>query len=160
MAGGPRSGEVREVHRLRPDAPPHPPSDRGIPRNRVLAAVVQLLDATHIRIGNDEYARANESFGLTTIHNHHAEVNGTCMYFEFKGKSGVEHRISFCDPRLSRIVEKCQDLPVQELFAFIDDNGEVRDVTSTDVNDYLREVAGEEFTAKDFRTWAGTALAA
>ena len=133
---------------------------RGLPREKVLAAVVQLLETTLIRVGNDEYARTNDSFGLTTMRDHHADVNGGKVKFEFRGKSGIEHDIDIHDPRLARIVEKCQDLPGQELFQYLDDDDQVRDLGSGDVNDYLREISGQDFTAKDFRTWAGTALAA
>ncbi len=133
---------------------------RGLPREKVLAAVVRLLETTLIRVGNDEYARANGSFGLTTLRDEHVEVKGERICFEFRGKSGKDREIDFADRRLARIVAECQDLPGQELFQFIDDDGEVRDVGSADVNDYLREIAGEAFTAKDFRTWAGTLLAA
>ncbi len=133
---------------------------RGLPRERVLAAVVKLLETTLIRIGNDEYARTNDSFGLTTMRNKHVKVKGQRVRFEFRGKSGIEHEVDLKDARLARIVDQCQDLPGQELFEYVDPDGQSQDVTSSDVNDYLREIAGEEFTAKDFRTWAGTALAA
>lgn len=135
-------------------------SRRGLPRERVLAAVVRLLETTLIRVGNDEYARTNESFGLTTMQNRHARVKKGRIRFEFRGKSGIEHEIDIQDARLARIVDQCQDLPGQELFEYLDEEGNVRDVTSNDVNDYLRQIVGEDFTAKDFRTWAGTALAA
>ncbi len=135
-------------------------SRRGMPREKVLAAIVQLLETTLIRVGNEEYAKQNESYGLTTIHNRHVRVRGSTLRFDFRGKSGVEHEIDLHDPRLARIVRKCKDLPGQELFGYIDDDDQVRDVGSSDVNDYLREISGHEFTAKDFRTWAGTALAA
>ncbi len=131
----------------------------GLPRRKVLAAVVRLLETTLIRIGNDEYARENGSFGLTTMRNRHAEVHGAKLEFHFKGKSGIRHAIAIDDPRLARVVRRCQDLPGQELFEYVDEDGEVRDMGSADVNDYLREIAGDEFTAKDFRTWAGTVLA-
>ncbi len=133
---------------------------RGLPREKVLAAVVKLLETTLIRIGNDEYAAQNHSFGLTTMRNRHARVNGRRICFNFNGKSGVAHEIDLHEPRLARIVEKCQELPGQELFQYVDAEGEIRDVGSQDVNSYLREISGEDFTAKDFRTWAGTALAA
>ncbi|MHB1558408.1 MAG: DNA topoisomerase IB [Isosphaeraceae bacterium] len=131
----------------------------GLPRRKVLAAVVRLLETTLIRIGNDEYARTNHSFGLTTMRDRHAQVEGGRLEFRFRGKSGIHHTIEIDDPRLARVVGRCQELPGQELFQYIDEEGEVRDVGSDDVNEYLREVAGEEFTAKDFRTWAGTVLA-
>jgi DNA topoisomerase-1 len=132
----------------------------GLAREKVLAAVVRLLETTLIRVGNDEYAKSNNSFGLTTLKDKHVDVKGSCVRFEFKGKSGVEHDIGLEDPRVAKIVKECQDLPGQELLQYLDEEGEVRDVTSTDVNQYIREIAGDDFTAKDFRTWAGTVLAA
>jgi DNA topoisomerase-1 len=132
----------------------------GLPRTKVLAAVVCLLERTHIRVGNEEYARQNGSFGLTTLRNRHVRVSGHTVRFNFRGKAGVEHDIRISDRRLARIVERCQDLPGQELFEYLDDDGTVRSIDSSDVNDYIREVAGEEFRAKDFRIWAGTVLAA
>lgn len=133
---------------------------KGLPRQKVLAAVVSLLEKTLIRVGNDEYAKNNGHYGLTTIRDEHATIRGDRIRFRFVGKSGVKRAIDLESPRLSKIVKKCQELPGQELFAYIDDDGVVRDVKSSDVNDYLREVTGENFTAKDFRTWAGTVLAA
>jgi DNA topoisomerase-1 len=133
---------------------------RGMPREKVLATVVRLLEATLIRVGNDEYARHNRSYGLTTLRNQHVRVNGNQIGFSFKGKSGKRHHISVRDQSLARIVRRCQDMPGQELFVYEDENGTARDVTSQDVNEYLREVTGQDFTAKDFRTWAGTVLAA
>ncbi|HWN40352.1 MAG TPA: DNA topoisomerase IB [Gammaproteobacteria bacterium] len=133
---------------------------RGLPREKVLAAAVKLLETTLIRVGNDEYARDNKSFGLTTMHDDHVKLRGARIRFDFRGKHGVEHEIDLKDRRLAEIVHACRDLPGQELFQYLDENGEVRDVGSGDVNDYLREVSGADFTAKDFRTWAGTALAA
>jgi DNA topoisomerase-1 len=132
----------------------------GLPRRKVLAAVIGLLEATLIRVGNEEYARDNGSFGLTTFRARHASVSGGTVRFRFRGKSGKPHEIGVQDRRLSRIVKRCQELPGQELFQYVDDHGRRRAVTSSDVNDYLREVTGQEFTAKDFRTWAGTVLAA
>jgi DNA topoisomerase-1 len=132
----------------------------GLPREKVLAAVVKLLETTLIRVGNDEYAKSNNSFGLTTLRDRHATVRGHTIQFEFTGKSGVDHDIDLTDPRLAKVVRQCQELPGQELLQYLDDDGKVRDITSTDVNAYIREIAGEEFTAKDFRTWAGTVLAA
>jgi DNA topoisomerase-1 len=132
----------------------------GLPRARVLAAVVRLLETTLIRVGNEEYARHNGSFGLTTLRNRHASVEGTTVRFSFRGKSGVKHSVLLSDRRLARIVKRCQDLPGQELFGYLDEDGEVKAIDSADENDYLREIAGGEFTAKDFRTWAGTVLAA
>lgn len=132
----------------------------GLPRNKVLATVVRLLEVSLIRVGNDEYARENDSFGLTTMRNKHVDVRGATLRFHFRGKSGKWHNVDIRDRRIAKIVERCQDLPGQELFQFVDDDGERRDVRSEDVNEYLREVSGEDFTAKDFRTWAGTVLAA
>jgi len=133
---------------------------RGLPREKVLAACVRLLETTLIRVGNDEYARDNNSFGLTTMLDAHVKVRGATIRFDFRGKHGIEHEIDLDDRRLADIVRGCRDLPGQELFQYIDEAGNIRDVGSGDVNDYLREICGEEFTAKDFRTWAGTALAA
>jgi DNA topoisomerase-1 len=133
---------------------------RGMTREKVLATIVRLLETTLIRVGNDEYAQQNGSYGLTTMHNRHAKVRGNQVTFNFKGKSGKVHRIDLRDPRVARVVCQCQDLPGQDLFGYVDEDGTVRDVTSGDVNDYLRAIAGQEFSAKDFRTWAGTVLAA
>jgi DNA topoisomerase-1 len=133
---------------------------RGLPREKVLAATVRLLETTLIRVGNDEYARANDSFGLTTMRDEHVAIRGSKIRFDFRGKHGIEHEIDLRDRRLADIVHACRDLPGQELFQYVDEAGEVRDVGSTDVNDYLRKISGDDFTAKDFRTWAGTALAA
>ncbi|MFL6514737.1 MAG: DNA topoisomerase IB [Chthoniobacterales bacterium] len=132
----------------------------GLPRNKVLATVVQLLERTFIRVGNEEYARDNKSFGLTTMRDQHVEVKGSKLRFRFRGKSGIHHDVDVTDRRIAKIVDKLQDLPGQELFQYVDDEGEVRDITSQDVNDYLREITNEDFTAKDFRTWAGTVMAA
>ena len=132
----------------------------GLPREKVLAAVVRLLESTLIRVGNEEYARTNKHYGLTTIHNEHAKVAGSTIHFHFKGKSGVEHAIDLHDERLARIVRRCQELPGEDLFGYIDESGNPRDVKSDDVNEYLQEITGASFTAKDFRTWAGTVLAA
>jgi len=132
----------------------------GLPREKVLAAVVALLERTRIRVGNEEYARENRSFGLTTLRDRHATIRGGRMTFAFKGKSGRQHEVEVADRRLARIVERCQDLPGQQLFQYLDEAGERRSVASDDVNAYLREISGDEFTAKDFRTWAGTVLAA
>lgn len=131
-----------------------------LPRNKVLATVVHLLGRTFIRIGNEEYARENQSFGLTTMRNRHVDVKGAKLSFNFKGKSGVKHEIDVSDRRLANIIRKLQDLPGQDIFQYEDEGGEVKNVTSQDVNDYLQEVTGEAFTAKDFRTWAGTVLTA
>jgi DNA topoisomerase-1 len=132
----------------------------SLSRHKVLAAVVQLLEKTLIRVGNDEYARDNKSFGLTTMKDAHARVSGSTVRFRFRGKSGKFHDVSFNDARLARIVRRCQELPGRELFQYLDDDGKVQDIGSADVNDYLREITGREFTAKDFRTWTGTVLAA
>ncbi len=133
---------------------------RGLPREKVLATVVQLLEKTFIRVGNEEYAKENQSFGLTTLRNRHVEVNGSKLRFRFRGKSGQEHDIDTEDRRVARIIKKLQELPGQEIFQYLDEKGERHQVTSDDVNQYLREIAGEDFTAKDFRTWAGTVMAA
>jgi DNA topoisomerase-1 len=133
---------------------------RGVAREKVLAAIVRLLETTLIRVGNHEYARENKSFGLTTMRDRHAKVNGHRARFRFRGKSGIEHEIDLEDAKLARIVKCCQELPGQELFQYVDDDQQVRDIGSADVNDYLREISGAEFTAKDFRTWTGTVLAA
>ena len=132
----------------------------GLPRRKVLAAVVQLLEKSLIRVGNDEYAKNNNSFGLTTLRNHHATVRGSTVRFTFKGKSGVKHSVGLADRRLARIVKACQELPGQELFEYFDEDGRRCDVGSAEVNAYLQEITGQDFTAKDFRTWAGTVLAA
>lgn len=131
----------------------------GLPREKILATVVRLLEVMLIRVGNEEYARSNGSFGLTTLRDRHVEVDGATVRFAFRGKSGVRHRIDVRDRRLARIVARLQELPGQELFNYVE-AGEVRSVDSADVNDYLREAMGEGFTAKDFRTFAGTVLAA
>jgi DNA topoisomerase-1 len=132
----------------------------GLPREKVLATIVRLLETTLIRVGNDEYARHNQSFGLTTMRDRHVAVDGSEVRFHFRGKGGKYHSLALHDRRLARIVKRCRDIPGQELFQYFDDAGERRDVGSGDVNDYLREISGQEFTAKDFRTWAGTVLAA
>lgn len=132
----------------------------GLPREKVLATVVKLLDETLIRVGNDEYAISNESYGLTTMQDEHAHIEGSLVQFEFTGKSGVELEVGLRDRRLARIVKACQDLPGEELFQYLDGDGGQVDVTSTHVNTYLREVSGATFTAKDFRTWGGTVVAA
>jgi DNA topoisomerase-1 len=132
----------------------------GLPREKVLATIVRLLEATLIRVGNEEYARENRSYGLTTMRNRHVDVEGSTIEFHFKGKSGLKHRIDVRDRKLASIVRRLRDLPGQHLFQYVDEDGDLRDVDSDDVNAYLHEIAGEEFTAKDFRTWAGTILAA
>jgi DNA topoisomerase-1 len=133
---------------------------RGLSREKVLATVVQLLERTFIRVGNEEYAKENKSFGLTTLRNRHVDVRGETLKFRFRGKSGVDHEVDVADRRLAKIIRQLQDLPGQEVFQYLDEGGERRTVTSQDVNDYLREITGQDFTAKDFRTWAGTVLAA
>jgi DNA topoisomerase-1 len=132
----------------------------GLAREKVLAAVVRLLEASLIRVGNEEYARANGSFGLTTLQNDHAEVRGEKVEFRFRGKSGKFHRVRLEDARLARLVRRCQDLPGQTLFQYLDADGAPQNVRSDDVNAYIRSIAGNEFSAKDFRTWAGTVLTA
>ncbi len=132
----------------------------GIPREKVLATVVRLLELTLIRVGNEEYAKENGSFGLTTMRDKHVDIKGSTVKFRFRGKSGQDHDIELSDARIARIVKRCQDLPGEELFQYLDETGAVRDVGSGDVNGYLREITGQDFTAKDFRTWNGTVLAA
>jgi DNA topoisomerase I len=132
---------------------------RGLPREKVLAAVVKLLETTLIRVGNKEYARNNDSYGLTTLRDGHVDIEGSKLRFEFRGKSGKEHSVELKDRRLARIVQQCRDLPGQTLFQYLDEDGERQKVSSEDVNAYLRETTGEDFTAKDFRTWGGTVLA-
>ena len=132
----------------------------GLPRDKVLAAVVRLLESTFIRIGNAEYARENESFGLTTLRERQVRVQGPRLRFKFRGKSGVPHEVALTDARLARIVRRMQELPGEQLFHYIDDDGSARAIESTDVNTYLRSIAGDDFTSKDFRTWAGTLLCA
>jgi DNA topoisomerase I len=133
---------------------------RGLPREKVLATVVHLLESTLIRIGNDDYAKENKSYGLTTLRNPHVSVNGSELRFRFKGKSGKSWQLQLKDRRVAKIVKACQELPGQKLFEYLDENGEAREVTSADVNAYLREITGQDITAKDFRTWAGTVMAA
>jgi DNA topoisomerase-1 len=133
---------------------------RGLPREKVLATVVQLLERTFIRVGNEEYAKENKSFGLTTMRERHLVVRGAKLRFHFRGKSGKEHEIDLEDRRVARIIKQLQELPGQEVFQYLDEAGERHKVTSEDVNEYLRQITGEDFTAKDFRTWAGTVLAA
>ena len=132
----------------------------GLPRRKVLATIVRLLERTFIRIGNEEYARENKSFGLTTLKNHHVKVKGAQVRFRFRGKSGRQHDVDIADRRVANVIAECQDLPGQDLFQYLDEDGKVQDVTSQDVNEYLRQIAGEDFSAKDFRTWGGTVLAA
>jgi DNA topoisomerase-1 len=133
---------------------------RGLPRDKVLAAVIRVMEITLIRVGNEEYARANRSFGLTTLRDRHARIAGGRAAFEFRGKSGKVYKTGFHDRRLARIVKACQDLPGQRLFQYVGDDGDNHAVESADVNAYLRDAMGEDFSAKDFRTWAGTVAAA
>src|SRR5262249_34423054 len=132
----------------------------GLPRRKMLATLVRLLDKTLIRVGNDEYLKANRSYGLTTLQRKHVRVKGDTVHFEFRGKSGVEHDVAVSDRRLANIVQQLQDLPGQQLFKYVDDDGKRQSIDSDDVNAYLREVTGISVTAKDFRTWSGTMLAA
>ena len=132
----------------------------GLPRAKVLATVVRLLESTFVRIGNAEYARENSSFGLTTLRERQVHVEGSRLRFRFHGKSGVLHEVALSDPRLARIVRRMQELPGEALFHYVDDDGAVHTIESADVNAYLRSIAGEQFTSKDFRTWAGTLLCA
>jgi DNA topoisomerase-1 len=132
----------------------------GLPRQKVLATVLRLLETTRMRVGNEEYARDNASFGLTTLRERQVRVRGGRIQLRFRGKSGVQHAIELADRRLAAIVRRMHDLPGEELFCYVDEAGETRRIESSDVNAYLRELAGEDFTSKDFRTWAGTVTAA
>jgi DNA topoisomerase I len=132
----------------------------GLQRERVLAAIVRLMELTFFRVGNSEYAKSNKSFGLTTLRDRHVAIEGSRIHIGFRGKSGKHHETDINDRRLARIVKGCRDLPGYELFQYVDDDGERHTVGSAEVNEYLREITGEEITAKDFRTWAGTQLAA
>ncbi|MEO8724772.1 MAG: DNA topoisomerase IB [Acidobacteriaceae bacterium] len=131
----------------------------GLPRQKVLATIVRLMETTLIRVGNVEYARENGSYGLTTMRGRHVQIDGSTVTFKFQGKSGIRHTIDIHDRRIARIVQRCQDIPGYELFQYVDGDGEHHTVDSADVNDYLREISNQNFTAKDFRTWAGTVLA-
>ncbi len=131
----------------------------GLPLQKILATVVSLMEATHIRVGNQEYARENQSYGLTTMRNKHVEVEGSKITFTFRGKSRVHHTVNLQDRRLAAIIKRCVDLPGYELFQYLDADGEPHTIDSADVNAYLREITGQHFTAKDFRTWAGSVLA-
>jgi DNA topoisomerase-1 len=133
---------------------------RGLPRRKILATVVRLLESTLIRVGNEEYARQNHSYGLTTLRTRHVRVRGPRLRFEFRGKGGKLHVVALTDRRLARVIQRCQELPGHDLFQSVDDEGRRQSIGSADVNDYLRQIAGREFTAKDFRTWGGTVLAA
>lgn len=132
----------------------------GLPKEKVLATVLRLMEMTRIRVGNEEYAKTNNSFGLTTMQDDHVDISGSSVRFQFRGKSGVEHDIEVRDRRLANIIKRCRDIAGQELFQYLDDNGDHQSIDSGDVNEYLKEVTGQDFTAKDFRTWAGTVLAA
>jgi DNA topoisomerase-1 len=132
----------------------------GMPKRKVLAAVVKLLETTYIRIGNEEYAEENGSFGLTTLRNQHCQILGGVLKFKFRGKSGQHHEITLEDKRLARVIRKCKDIPGSSLFEYLDEDGQPQTLESGDVNAYLRETSGGDFTAKDFRTWGGTCLAA
>jgi DNA topoisomerase-1 len=131
----------------------------GLPRLKILAALIRLMEVTLIRVGNEEYARENHSYGLTTMRNKHVQVEGSGVTFKFPGKSGVKHVIDFNDRRLAKIIERCQDIPGYELFQYVDSDGVNHSIDSADVNEYLRQITHQDFTAKDFRTWAGTVLA-
>lgn len=133
---------------------------RGLPRAKVLATVIRLLELTQIRVGNEEYATTNRSFGLTTMRDRHVDISGSKIAFKFRGKSGVEHDIELSNSALAKIIKRCQDVPGQELFQYLDEEGQRQPIDSGDVNDYLRSATGLDFTAKDFRTWSGTVLAA
>lgn len=132
---------------------------RGLSRERVIAAVMLLLDETCIRVGSEEYARENKSYGLTTLRNRHLSLRGNNIRFQFKGKSGIKHQLTLRHPRLARVLRRCRELPGQHLFQYQDESGEVCSVSSSDINDCLREITGADFTAKDYRTWAGSTLA-
>ena len=132
----------------------------GLPRDKILATAVRLLETTFMRVGNEAYARENGSFGLTTLRRHHVDVSGAMLRFEFRGKGGKAVSVDVTDRRLARIVRRCQELSGQELFQYVDGDGARQTIDSADVNAYLKEIGGENFTAKDFRTWAGTVLAA
>ncbi|MDQ2800461.1 MAG: DNA topoisomerase IB, partial [Armatimonadota bacterium] len=152
MAFGEALPKIRE--RVEQDLSRH-----GLIREKVLATVVRLLETTLIRVGNKEYAKGNRHYGLTTLHNRHVDVEGATLHFHFRGKSGKEHTIDLQDRRLARIVQRLRDLPGYEVFQYVDDAGNRQTVDSADVNAYLHEITGQDFTAKDFRTWAGTVLA-
>ncbi len=131
----------------------------GLPKEKVLAAVVGVMELTHIRVGNEEYAKENQSYGLTTMRTKHVEVHGSQVTFSFQGKSRVHHTVDLRDARLAKVIRRCEELPGHELFQYVDEEGEPRTIDSSDVNTYLQEITGQHFTAKDFRTWAGTVLA-
>jgi len=131
----------------------------GLPRDKLLAMIVRLLETTFIRVGNAEYAKANNSFGLTTLRGRHVEIEGARVRLNFRGKGGKTQTVQVSDRRLARLVKRCRELPGQELFQYLDDEGQPQPIDSADVNEYLRQISGEDFTAKDFRTWAGTLVA-
>jgi DNA topoisomerase-1 len=131
----------------------------GLPQTKVLATIVRLMETTSIRVGNEEYARTNHSYGLTTMRNRHVQIEGSKITFHFEGKSGVKHVVDLQDRRLAKIIQRCQDIPGYELFQYIDERDEHRTIDSADVNEYLRGISGDDFTAKDFRTWTGTVTA-
>ncbi len=135
-------------------------SAKSLSRQNVLATIVRLLETSLIRVGNEEYARENGSFGLTTMRTRHVDIEGSTLHFHFRGKSGKEHVIDVRDRRIARVVQRCNDLPGEELFQYVDDEGTRRTIESSDVNEYLKTISGDAFTAKDFRTWAGTVLTA
>jgi DNA topoisomerase I len=130
----------------------------GLPRRKILGTIIRLMETTFIRVGNEEYARKNRSYGLTTMRNKHVAIDGSTVTFSFKGKSGVAHTVGITDRRIATIVRRCHDIPGYELFQYIDEEGTQHSIDSSDVNDYLREISGQDYTAKDFRTWAGTLL--
>jgi DNA topoisomerase-1 len=134
-------------------------SQAGLSRTKVLATIVRLMETTSIRVGNEEYARTNHSYGLTTMRNRHVKVGGSAIEFHFEGKSGVKHTVDIHDRRLAKIVQRCQDIPGYELFQYLESDGTRHSIDSADVNEYLRTISGKDFTAKDFRTWAGTVTA-
>ena len=138
----------------------HDLSRQGLPREKILATIIRLMEETHIRVGNEEYARTNKSYGLTTMRNRHVDVHGATITFDFLGKSRVHHTVDLRDKRLARILKQCSELPGHELFQYVDAEANRHSIHSQDVNDYLREITGEHFTAKDFRTWAGSVLCA
>lgn len=131
-------------------------SKPGLSKEKVLATIIYLLENTMIRIGNDEYVKTNKSFGLTTLRNRHVDITGSMVSFKFRGKSRIEHEISLKDARMARIIKRLRDIPGQELFQYIDDDGARHSVNSSDVNAYLKQITGRDYTAKDFRTWSGT----
>lgn len=133
---------------------------RGLPREKVLALLIELLDRTRIRIGNEMYARDNKSYDLTSFRNRHAQVNSTSVVFQFRGKSGKDHNVSLHDRRVAAVIKRCQELPGQHLFQYLDDDGVHQSIRSEDVNEYIRSISGADFTAKDFRTWWGTVIVA